>query len=80
MGTRSKQKKKIIRNKTLILLNINKQMKTKKNLYERKEEKIESYLHVLFFKLLGFSSHYFIYLKRREKNMRGRKKPFFKTP
>ena len=75
MGTRSKQKK--IRNKTLILLNINKQMKTK-NLYERKEEKIESYLHVLFFKLLGFSSHYFIYLKREE--IICEEKPFFKTP
>lgn len=53
-------------------------MKTKKKLYERKEEKIESYLHVLFFKLLGFSSHYFIYLKRREKNMRGRKNLFLR--
>lgn len=52
-------------------------MKTKKKLYERKEEKIESYLHVLFFKLLGFSSHYFIYLKRREKKYARKKKTFF---
>lgn len=41
-------------------------MKTKKIYMKEKKKKIESYLHVLFFKLLGFSSHYFIYLKRRE--------------
>jgi len=44
---------------------------------KEKKKKIESYLHVLFFKLLGFSSHYFIYLKRKEIC---EEKTFFKTP